>query len=179
MNITELTDEELIGLYPSLLNELKKRNIVSIDRPVGEITSGERITGMVPINAPKAGIVWSVSALERQVLAGDALCTIISREEGEDNYAVEAERTGIVRQVFKRNGDPVEVGETLFLIEADLTDATEKLYEKFYEEVWRELEQGNKDMGLWARLLSKHDGNEGKTTADYLKTRVERLSSKN
>ena len=198
MNITELTDEELIGLYPSLLNELKKRNIVSIDRPVGEITSGELITGTVPINSPIAGFFWDFSPsyggagsrglfdpdpdvkIGDSVLSGDILCFI---DDGSafgdtvsvDFVAVEAERAGIVRQIFKSHEDPVEVGETLFSIEVDLTDEREKLY----EEVWRELEQGNKDMGLWARLLAKHDGNEEKTTADYLRTRVERLGSKN
>ena len=47
--------------------------------------------------------------------------------------------------------------------------------EKLYATVWRELEEGTFDNGLWARLLAEYDGNEEKTKADYLRIRVERL----
>jgi len=170
--------------------ESEAGNNVSIDKHVGEITSGERITGTVPIVAPIVGTFYASPddqskpyvEIGTKVEVGDTLCII---EAMKIFNHVEAERTGIVRQILKRSGDPVEYGETLFSIEVDLTDEEKKntkaieKREELYEEVWRELEQGNKDMGLWARLLAKHDGNEEKTTADYLRTRVERLSSKN
>jgi hypothetical protein len=37
MNLNELNDEELINVYPSLLNELKKRGIIRTNNLIGEL----------------------------------------------------------------------------------------------------------------------------------------------
>ena len=52
----------------------------------------------------------------------------------------------------------------------------EKRVEKLYEKTWKEIEEGKKDKGLWARLLAEHDGDEAKAKAEYLRTRVARLA---
>ncbi|SVE28324.1 uncharacterized protein METZ01_LOCUS481178, partial [marine metagenome] len=49
-----------------------------------------------------------------EVTVGDTLCII---EAMKIFNHVEAEQTGIVRKILKNSGDPVEYGETLFLIE--------------------------------------------------------------
>ena len=48
--------------------------------------------------------------------------------------------------------------------------------EALYEKVWNEIEEGQTDVGLWAKLLVENDGDESKTKVAYLKTRVARLS---
>ena len=48
--------------------------------------------------------------------------------------------------------------------------------EALYEKVWKEIEEGQTDVGLWAKLLVENDGDESKTKVAYLKTRVARLS---
>ena len=50
-----------------------------------------------------------------EVNAGDTLCVI---EAMKIFNQVEAETSGIVRRILKNSGDPVEYGETLFLIES-------------------------------------------------------------
>ena len=50
-----------------------------------------------------------------EVNAGDILCVI---EAMKIFNQVEAETSGIVRRILKNTGDPVEYGETLFLIES-------------------------------------------------------------
>ena len=50
-----------------------------------------------------------------EVKAGDTLCVI---EAMKIFNQVEAETSGIVRRILKNSGDPVEYGETLFLIES-------------------------------------------------------------
>jgi len=52
----------------------------------------------------------------------------------------------------------------------------EKRVEKLYETIWKEIEEGRKDKGLWARLLAEHNGDEAKGKAEYLRTRVARLA---
>ena len=50
-----------------------------------------------------------------EVNAGDTICVI---EAMKIFNQVEAETSGIVRRILKNTGDPVEYGETLFLIES-------------------------------------------------------------
>ncbi|MED5407447.1 MAG: acetyl-CoA carboxylase biotin carboxyl carrier protein [Pseudomonadota bacterium] len=54
--------------------------------------------------------------LGSEVNVGDTLCVI---EAMKIFNQVETETSGIVRKILKRSGDPVEYGETLFLIESD------------------------------------------------------------
>jgi len=42
-----------------------------------------------------------------------------------------------------------------------------------YAAAWKEVKNTSVDEGLWARLFSENKGNEAKTTAAYLKTRVQ------
>jgi len=49
-----------------------------------------------------------------EVNVGDTLCII---EAMKIFNQIEADRSGIVRTIFKGNGDPVEYGEILFIIE--------------------------------------------------------------
>lgn len=44
-----------------------------------------------------------------------------------------------------------------------------------YERAWGELNGGNLESGLWARLLAENNGNEEKTKGAYLKERVKQL----
>ena len=54
--------------------------------------------------------------LGSEVNVGDTLCVI---EAMKIFNQVETETSGIVRKILKRSGDPVEYGETLFLIESN------------------------------------------------------------
>ena len=55
-------------------------------------------------------------ALGSEVNVGDTLCVI---EAMKIFNQVETEVSGFVRKILKRSGDPVEYGETLFLIESN------------------------------------------------------------
>ena len=55
-------------------------------------------------------------ALGSEVNVGDTLCVI---EAMKIFNQVETEISGLVRKILKRSGDPVEYGETLFLIESN------------------------------------------------------------
>ena len=55
-------------------------------------------------------------ALGSEVNVGDPLCVI---EAMKIFNQVETEISGFVRKILKRSGDPVEYGETLFLIESN------------------------------------------------------------
>ena len=54
--------------------------------------------------------------------------------------------------------------------EKNLIDMTD---EDFYAMAWREVEEGNQDEGLWARMFVENDGDENKTRVSYIKNRVE------
>ena len=47
--------------------------------------------------------------------------------------------------------------------------------EELYAQAAAELEDGNRDEGLWAKCFVKCDGDENKAKARYIKTRTERL----
>ena len=76
----------------------------------------------IPINSPMVGTFYASPDQEStpyvetgtEVMVGDTLCII---EAMKIFNHVEAEQTGIVRKILKSSGDPVEYGETLFLIE--------------------------------------------------------------
>jgi len=50
--------------------------------------------------------------------------------------------------------------------------------EHIYEQVAAELKGGNRDEGLWTKCFAECDGDKNKAEAQYLKTRVERLTGK-
>jgi hypothetical protein len=42
-----------------------------------------------------------------------------------------------------------------------------------WEEIYKEFESGERNLGLWARLFTQHEGNETKAKAEYLKIRFD------
>jgi hypothetical protein len=42
-----------------------------------------------------------------------------------------------------------------------------------WEEIYKEFESGQRNLGLWARLFAQHEGNETKAKAEYLKIRFD------
>ena len=50
--------------------------------------------------------------------------------------------------------------------------------EELYATAAAELDDGNRDEGLWAKCFAECDGDENKAKALYLKTRVGRLKEK-
>ena len=82
----------------------------------------KEISGAIPVLSPMVGTYYAAPNPETQafvevgseVTVGDTLCVI---EAMKIFNHVEAECTGIVRRILKNSGDPVEFGETLFLIE--------------------------------------------------------------
>ena len=78
--------------------------------------------GTVPVVSPMVGTFYAAPNPESspyvkkgsEVALGDTLCVI---EAMKIFNHVEAECSGVIRKILKNSGDPVEFGETLFLIE--------------------------------------------------------------
>ena len=78
--------------------------------------------GTVPVFSPMVGTFYAAPNPESspyvktgsEVAVGDTLCVI---EAMKIFNHVEAECSGVIRKILKNSGDPVEFGETLFLIE--------------------------------------------------------------
>jgi hypothetical protein len=51
--------------------------------------------------------------------------------------------------------------------------------EELYAQAAAELEDGNRDEGLWAKCFAECDGDENKAKARYIRTRAERLGQSN
>ena len=82
----------------------------------------EDLPGTVPVVSPMVGTFYAAPNPESspyvktgsEVAVGDTLCVI---EAMKIFNHVEAECPGVIRKILKNSGDPVEFGETLFLIE--------------------------------------------------------------
>ena len=82
----------------------------------------EDLPGTVPVVSPMVGTFYAAPNPESspyvktgsEGAVGDTLCVI---EAMKIFNHVEAECTGVIRKILKNSGDPVEFGETLFLIE--------------------------------------------------------------
>ena len=82
----------------------------------------EDLPGAVPVVSPMVGTFYAAPNPESspyvktgsEVAVGDTLCVI---EAMKIFNHVEAECPGVIRKILKNSGDPVEFGETLFLIE--------------------------------------------------------------
>ena len=82
----------------------------------------EDLPGTVPVVSPMVGTFYAAPNPESspyvktgsEVAVGDTLCVI---EAMKIFNHVEAECSGVIRKILKNSGDPVEFGETLFLIE--------------------------------------------------------------
>ena len=78
--------------------------------------------GTVPVVSPMVGTFYAAPNPESspyvktgsEVTLGDTLCVI---EAMKIFNHVDAECSGVIRKILKNSGDPVEFGETLFLIE--------------------------------------------------------------
>ena len=112
---TRLRSAEINTTTPSF-NELPEAPAPNLE----DINAGKQTT--IPINSPMVGTFYASADQESapyveagtEVTVGDTLCII---EAMKIFNHVEAEQTGIVRKILKSSGDPVEYGETLFLIE--------------------------------------------------------------
>ena len=77
---------------------------------------------MIPVVSPMVGTFYAAPNPESspyvktgsEIAVGDTLCVI---EAMKIFNHVEAEYPGVIREILKNSGDPVEFGETLFLIE--------------------------------------------------------------
>ena len=93
----------------------------SIANGVAAATTAEEPDGH-PIRSPMVGTYYAspspdtkaFAEVGREVQTGDPLCVI---EAMKIFNQIEADRSGIVRTIFKENGDPVEYGEILFILE--------------------------------------------------------------
>ena len=82
---------------------------------------GDRESGHA-ITSPMVGTYYAAPGPDAEpfvtpgarVAVGETLCII---EAMKIFNPIEAEKAGVVKRVFKSNGDPVEFGETLFVIE--------------------------------------------------------------
>ena len=82
----------------------------------------EDLPDTVPVVSPMVGTFYAAPNPESspyvkkgsEVAVGDTLCVI---EAMKIFNHVEAECFGVIRKILKNSGDPVEFGETLFLIE--------------------------------------------------------------
>ena len=89
----------------------------------------EDLPGMVPVVSPMVGTFYAAPNPESspyvntgsEVALGDTLCVI---EAMKIFNHVEAECAGVIRKILKNSGDPVEFGETLFLIESPTEEST-------------------------------------------------------
>ena len=89
----------------------------------------EDLPGTVPVVSPMVGTFYAAPNPEsspyvktgNEVAVGDTLCVI---EAMKIFNHVEAECAGVIRKILKNSGDPVEFGETLFLIETPTEEST-------------------------------------------------------
>ena len=88
----------------------------------------EDLPGTVPVVSPMVGTFYAAPNPESspyvktgsEVAVGDTLCVI---EAMKIFNHVEAECPGVIRKILKNSGDPVEFGETLFLIETSTEES--------------------------------------------------------
>ena len=87
------------------------------------------LPGVVPVISPMVGTFYAAPNPESspyvktgsEVTVGDTLCVI---EAMKIFNHVDAECSGVIRKILKNSGDPVEFGETLFLIETPTEEST-------------------------------------------------------
>ena len=92
-------------------------------------TAIEDLPDTVPVVSPMVGTFYAAPNPESspyvktgsEVALGDTLCVI---EAMKIFNHVEAECAGVIRKILKNSGDPVEFGETLFLIESPTEEST-------------------------------------------------------
>ena len=93
------------------------------------VATVEELPDTVPVVSPMVGTFYAAPNPESspyvktgsEVAVGDTLCVI---EAMKIFNHVEAECPGVIRKILKNSGDPVEFGETLFLIETPTEEST-------------------------------------------------------
>ena len=92
------------------------------------VATVEELPDTVPVVSPMVGTFYAAPNPESspyvktgsEVAVGDTLCVI---EAMKIFNHVEAEFPGVIRKILKNSGDPVEFGETLFLIETSTEES--------------------------------------------------------
>jgi acetyl-CoA carboxylase biotin carboxyl carrier protein len=116
---SRLDSTESIGIAPpTQLTETP----TSLPEASSTTTAVKDLTGLVPVVSPMVGTFYAAPNPETspyvktgsEVAVGDTLCVI---EAMKIFNHVEAECVGVIRKILKNSGDPVEFGETLFLLE--------------------------------------------------------------
>ncbi len=79
--------------------------------PPGQVVVSPMVGTFYRASSPGAAPFVEVGS---QVNAGDTLCIIEAMKMLNE---IESDRSGVVRAILKENGQPVEYGETLFVIE--------------------------------------------------------------
>lgn len=87
------------------------------------------LPGTVPVVSPMVGTFYAAPNPDSspyvktgsEVAIGDTLCVI---EAMKIFNHVDTECAGVIRKILKNSGDPVEFGETLFLIETPTEEST-------------------------------------------------------
>jgi len=93
--------------------------------PAAPVAIGAAVAAVPPghsVTSPMVGTFYRSSSpgsapfvdIGSQVSAGDTLCIIEAMKMMNE---IEADKSGIVKAILKENGQPVEFGETLFVIE--------------------------------------------------------------
>jgi acetyl-CoA carboxylase biotin carboxyl carrier protein len=86
-----------------------------------QVAAGDRVTEGYKVKSPMVGIFYSSPApgkppfveLGKSVVRGDVLCII---EAMKIMNQVEAETSGVIAKIMVENGEPVEYGQSLFVI---------------------------------------------------------------
>ena len=121
---SELTELEIREGEESIrLSRSGTVTAVPLQRTVDLPAAESAIPPPVAVISPMVGTFYAAAnpdsepyvGIGSEVNAGDTLCVI---EAMKIFNQVEAETSGIVRRILKNSGDPVEYGETLFLIES-------------------------------------------------------------
>ncbi len=87
-----------------------------------EPAAGRSVPSSHPVTSPMVGTFYRAPSPDAQpfvevgtaVNVGDPLCIIEAMKMLNE---IEADRAGVVKAILKENGQPVEYGETLFVIE--------------------------------------------------------------
>ncbi|MGE4660473.1 MAG: acetyl-CoA carboxylase biotin carboxyl carrier protein [Arenicellales bacterium] len=109
---------------PSALAEVTPAYIPEQRTPVADTVTSDRADTVGAVCSPMVGTFYASPnpdskpyvEIGSRVSIGDTLCMI---EAMKIFNHVDAETNGVVKKILKNSGDPVEYGETLFVIEED------------------------------------------------------------
>jgi len=95
---------------------------VATPAPTPAAVPAPSTAGLTEINSPIVGTYYSSASPEsapfvevgQRVMQGDVLCIVEAMKVMNE---IESEYTGVIREISMANGQPVEFGQVLFLIE--------------------------------------------------------------